>query len=86
MPSQQKPGIAQGPRNLSERSSEGVVNIVTGAGDTGAALVNHPDVKLAFTGNTEVGKRIAQSVAGEEEAHARTRWQSSEHLVRGRAD
>jgi len=44
---------------------EGVVNIVTGAGETGAALVNHPGVdKLAFTGSTEVGKRIAQAVAG----------------------
>ena len=44
---------------------EGVVNIVTGAGETGAALVNHPGLdKLAFTGSTEVGKRIAQAVAG----------------------
>ncbi|MFM2295524.1 MAG: hypothetical protein RLZZ350_1937, partial [Verrucomicrobiota bacterium] len=44
---------------------EGVVNIITGAGETGAALVNHPDVnKIAFTGSTEVGKRIAQLVAG----------------------
>jgi aldehyde dehydrogenase (NAD+) len=44
---------------------EGVVNIVTGAGETGAAIVNHPDVnKIAFTGSTEVGKRIAQLVAG----------------------
>src|SRR5215813_2786933 len=44
---------------------EGVVNIVTGAGETGAALVNHPDInKLAFTGSTEVGKRIAQAVVG----------------------
>ncbi|HEX4264748.1 MAG TPA: aldehyde dehydrogenase family protein [Verrucomicrobiae bacterium] len=44
---------------------EGVVNIVTGAGETGAALVNHPDIdKIAFTGSTEVGKRIAQAVAG----------------------
>ena len=43
----------------------GVVNIVTGAGETGAALVNHPDIdKLAFTGSTEVGKRIAQAVVG----------------------
>jgi aldehyde dehydrogenase (NAD+) len=42
----------------------GVVNIVTGAGDTGAGLVNHPDIdKLAFTGSTEVGKLIAQSLA-----------------------
>jgi|SRR5581483_8789070 len=44
---------------------EGVVNIVTGAGDTGAALVNHPGVdKVAFTGSTEVGKLIAKSLAG----------------------
>src|SRR5882724_1520142 len=44
---------------------DGVVNIVTGAGETGAALMNHPDIdKLAFTGSTEVGKRIAQTVAG----------------------
>src|ERR1700744_6007325 len=44
---------------------DGVVNIVTGAGATGMALVNHPDIdKLAFTGSTEVGKRIAKSVAG----------------------
>ena len=44
---------------------DGVVNIVTGAGATGAALVNHPAInKLAFTGSTEVGKRIAQAVAG----------------------
>jgi aldehyde dehydrogenase (NAD+) len=43
----------------------GVVNIITGAGATGAALVNHPDVdKVAFTGSTEVGKQIARSVAG----------------------
>ena len=44
---------------------EGVVNIVTGPGDTGAAIVNHPDIdKLAFTGSTAVGKQIAQAVAG----------------------
>lgn len=44
---------------------DGVVNIVTGAGDTGAALATHPGVdKIAFTGSTEVGKRIAQVVAG----------------------
>ncbi len=43
----------------------GVVNIVTGAGATGAALVEHPDVhKVAFTGSTEVGKRIAAAIAG----------------------
>jgi aldehyde dehydrogenase (NAD+) len=43
----------------------GVVNIVTGAGATGAAMVNHPGVdKIAFTGSTEVGKRIAKACAG----------------------
>ncbi|PZF80210.1 aldehyde dehydrogenase family protein [Jiangella anatolica] len=43
----------------------GVVNILTGAGDTGRALVEHPGVdKVAFTGSTEVGKQIARSVAG----------------------
>ncbi|MGH9456150.1 MAG: aldehyde dehydrogenase family protein [Thermoanaerobaculia bacterium] len=43
----------------------GVVNIVTGAGATGAALVRHPDVdKIAFTGSTDVGKRIARAAAG----------------------
>jgi len=43
----------------------GVVNIVTGAGETGRALVNHPDVnKIAFTGSTDVGRYIAQAVAG----------------------
>lgn len=44
---------------------DGVVNIVTGAGATGAALVRHPDVdKVAFTGSTEVGKEIQKAVAG----------------------
>jgi acyl-CoA reductase-like NAD-dependent aldehyde dehydrogenase len=43
----------------------GVVNIVTGAGDTGRAVVEHPDVdKVAFTGSTEVGRSIARAVAG----------------------
>jgi aldehyde dehydrogenase (NAD+) len=43
----------------------GVVNIVTGAGETGAALVGHEDVdKIAFTGSTGVGKSIARQVAG----------------------
>jgi aldehyde dehydrogenase (NAD+) len=45
----------------------GVVNIVTGAGETGRAIVAHPDVdKVAFTGSTEVGKAIARTVAGTE--------------------
>jgi aldehyde dehydrogenase (NAD+) len=44
---------------------KGVVNILPGYGDTGAALVAHPDVnKVAFTGSTAVGKQIARSIAG----------------------
>ena len=45
---------------------DGVVNIVTGFGETaGAALANHPDVdKVAFTGSTEVGKLIVKAAAG----------------------
>jgi len=43
----------------------GVVNIVTGAGETGQALVEHPGIdKIAFTGSTAVGKAIARTVAG----------------------
>ncbi|MEV4713619.1 aldehyde dehydrogenase family protein [Micromonospora sp. NPDC049374] len=43
----------------------GVVNIVTGAGETGRALVEHADVdKVAFTGSTDVGRAIARAVAG----------------------
>ena len=43
----------------------GVVNIITGAGETGAALASHPDVnKVAFTGSTDVGKRIQKAIAG----------------------
>ena len=43
----------------------GVVNIVTGAGETGRALVEHDGLdKIAFTGSTEVGKMIARSTAG----------------------
>ncbi|MEX1189653.1 MAG: aldehyde dehydrogenase family protein [Bacteroidia bacterium] len=43
----------------------GVVNIVTGAGATGAAIVNHPDIdKIAFTGSTDVGKIIQKAIAG----------------------
>jgi aldehyde dehydrogenase (NAD+) len=42
----------------------GVVNIVPGAGETGAHLVNHPRVrKIAFTGSTDVGKLIQRAVA-----------------------
>ena len=43
----------------------GVVNIITGYGDTGAALVVHPDVnKIAFTGSTAVGKQIQKACIG----------------------
>ncbi|MGI9005276.1 MAG: aldehyde dehydrogenase family protein [Streptosporangiaceae bacterium] len=43
----------------------GVVNVLTGAGETGAALVAHGGVdKVAFTGSTDVGKAIARAVAG----------------------
>jgi aldehyde dehydrogenase (NAD+) len=43
----------------------GVVNIVTGAGATGASIVNHPGVdKIAFTGSTDVGKLIQKAIAG----------------------
>src|SRR4051812_47782292 len=43
----------------------GVVNIVTGDGRTGEALVEHPDAdKIAFTGSTEVGRLIRQATAG----------------------
>src|SRR5882724_1057602 len=44
---------------------DGVVNIITGPGETGSALVNHPEIdKIAFTGSTEVGKRIASITVG----------------------
>ena len=44
---------------------DGVVNIVTGAGETGAAIVDHPDVdKIAFTGSTDVGRTIQRAIAG----------------------
>jgi len=43
----------------------GVVNIVTGAGDTGAAIVEHEDIdKIAFTGSTDVGRIIQKAIAG----------------------
>jgi aldehyde dehydrogenase (NAD+) len=43
----------------------GVVNIITGAGATGAVIVNHPDInKIAFTGSTDVGKIIQRAIAG----------------------
>jgi aldehyde dehydrogenase (NAD+) len=48
----------------------GVVNILTGDGSTGEALVRHPDIdKLAFTGSTEVGKAIQRELAGRQVPH-----------------
>jgi aldehyde dehydrogenase (NAD+) len=47
----------------------GVVNIIPGPGEVGMALVTHPDVdKVAFTGSTDIGKRIAKGVAGSNKA------------------
>lgn len=44
---------------------DGVINVVTGHGQTGAALVKHPDIqKIAFTGSTEVGRIIREATAG----------------------
>src|SRR5258707_1346874 len=44
---------------------DGVVNIITGVGQTGTAIVQHPDInKIAFTGSTEIGKQLAQLTAG----------------------
>lgn len=44
---------------------QGVVNIISGGGETGAAIVNHPGIdKIAFTGSTEVGKIIQRAIAG----------------------
>lgn len=43
----------------------GVVNIITGVGSTGNAMVNHPDInKLAFTGSTDIGKALQKALAG----------------------
>jgi aldehyde dehydrogenase (NAD+) len=60
---------------------EGVVNIVTGAGETGAALVNHPGLdKIAFTGSTDVGKAIARAIANRNaELQLRAKVDGSKH-------
>ena len=64
----------------------GVVNIVTGDGRTGQALVEHPDVdKIAFTGSTEVGKTIARSIAGTaKKATLELGGKAAEHHLRRR--
>lgn len=61
---------------------EGVVNIVTGAGETGAALVNHPDInKVAFTGSTEVGRLIYKSIAGTDKKLTLELGGKSAHII-----
>jgi aldehyde dehydrogenase (NAD+) len=61
---------------------DGVVNIVTGAGETGAAVVSHPDVnKVAFTGSTEVGKIIAKAIANSEKKLTLELGGKSAHIV-----
>src|SRR5690606_15003322 len=66
---------------------EGVVNIVTGEGDTGAAIVNHPDVdKIAFTGSTEVGKIIRAATAGSGKGLSLERGGKSPYIVFEDAD
>ena len=64
----------------------GVVNIVPGAGETGAHLVNHPRVtKIAFTGSTEVGKLIQRAHRRHRQAaDARARRQGGQHRLRRR--
>ena len=67
---------------------DGVVNIVTGAGVTGKALVDHPDVdKIAFTGSTSVGKILTRAVAGtKKKLTLELGRESREHYFRGCAD
>ncbi len=61
---------------------EGVVNIIPGYGDAGAALVEHPDVdKVAFTGSTEVGKRIQGAVAGTKKKFTLELGGKAAHLI-----
>lgn len=61
---------------------DGVVNIVTGAGETGSALVAHPDInKIAFTGSTEVGRLILKSVANTDKKLTLELGGKSAHIV-----
>ena len=70
------------------RPAAGVVNIVTGAGATGQALVSHHDVdKVAFTGSTDVGRAIAKARRRHgQEGHPRARRQGGQHRLRRRPD
>ena len=60
---------------------EGVLNVITGDGETGAALVDHPDVdKIAFTGSTAVGREIGEKAGPRAQAgDARAGRQVAEH-------
>jgi aldehyde dehydrogenase (NAD+) len=61
---------------------DGVVNIITGGGEVGAALVAHPGVdKVAFTGSTAVGKAIARAVAGTDKRLTLELGGKSAHIV-----
>ena len=61
---------------------DGVVNIVTGAGATGAALVSHQDInKVAFTGSTDVGKLIAKSIADSQKRLTLELGGKSAHII-----
>jgi aldehyde dehydrogenase (NAD+) len=61
---------------------DGVVNIVTGAGETGAALVSHPAInKIAFTGSTEVGKIILKSIAASDKKLTLELGGKSAHII-----
>lgn len=61
---------------------EGVVNIITGAGATGSALVSHGDInKIAFTGSTDVGRLIAKSVSASDKKLTLELGGKSAHIV-----
>ncbi len=66
-PAEQTPlsALVLGDMMLEAGFPDGVLNIVTGEGDAGAALAEHPDVdKISFTGSTEVGKSIIRASSG----------------------
>jgi aldehyde dehydrogenase (NAD+) len=66
-PAEQTPltALRRGELALEAGLPEGVLNVITGDGETGAARVDHQDVdKIAFTGSTEVGKAIQRTLAG----------------------
>lgn len=61
---------------------DGVVNIVTGAGEAGKYIVSHPDVdKVAFTGSTCVGKSILKSVAGSDRSYTLELGGKAAHII-----